>query len=61
MKLYLTFNNGEKECKVCSYGENADLVSLLKIVQKVAFCTNVGLVEDKKEDAKEEVNSDLPF
>ena len=50
MRLYLTFNNGEKDCKVCSYGENEDLVSLLKIVQKVAFCTNVGLVEDKKED-----------
>lgn len=50
VRLYLTYDNNGTDAKFTVYGDKANLLDLLSVVQRNRLCSNVGLVEDKKED-----------
>ena len=53
MKLnisFVPFSGEDKEFKFVSYGEKDALFNVCKALQMYAFCTNVYLTEDKKEE-----------
>lgn len=48
--VFVPFDGSDKEFKIVAYGDKDALVSVLKGVQVLNFCTNVYLSEEKKDN-----------
>lgn len=54
MKLNVTFVPFDKDCefKIVAYGDNPAIFEVAKALQSNAFCTNVYMTEENKDNSK---------